>query len=270
MTRHPTLPPVPSSFEWRPSALGPRLECVALRARAAHAFTTRLMPGASAVQVPPDVWTSIADEFGADGAAVARVRQVHGRTVLVVRTSEECRAATRQGLRDADAIAGAVPGVVATVRVADCLPILLASADGSVVAAIHAGWRGTAAGIIGEAVRTLRREWGLAPDSLVAAVGPSIGACCYQVGPDVAAAFASAGWDDGARARWFRPDVDSRFRLDLWTAAVDQLVAEGLSADAVHASRLCTACHLDTLFSYRAEGPKAGRLFGIIRATPRP
>lgn len=265
-----SLPPVPAPFEWRQSTLGPLLECLPLRERSAHGFTTRLMPGAPAVQPPPELWTSIADQFGVDPTMVVRVRQVHGRRVMVVRPPVEGRAATPPGLQDADAIAGAVGDAVLTVRVADCMPLLLAGPSGAVVAAVHAGWRGTAAGIIGEAVRTLHREWHVAPGTIVAVVGPSIGPCCYQVGPDVAAAFAAAGWDERSCARWFRPDVEDRLRLDLWTAAVDQFVAEGVPAGAVHASGLCTACHLDAFYSYRVEGPRAGRLFGLIRATHRP
>lgn len=260
------LPPAPSGFRWRDSSLGPRLECLPLRERADHAFTTRALPGAATVQPPSELWVSIAREFGVEEGRVVRARQVHGRHVELVRRSDE-GSARHATPADADAIAGDDCRSALTVRVADCVPILLASPGGGVVAAVHAGWRGMAGDVIAAAVRTMAATWSLAPADLVAAVGPSIGPCCYQVGPEVARAFAHAGHDAASRARWFRPDVDDRLRLDLWGAARDRLVALGLGGDAVHVSRLCTACHLAAFFSYRVEGPRAGRLMAIIRAT---
>jgi copper oxidase (laccase) domain-containing protein len=101
------------------------------------------------------------------------------------------------------------------------------------------------------------------PSNLLAAIGPSIGPCCYQVGTETYEAFAQ-GPLGGRRKGWFIRDGD-RWRLDLWMANHDQLVAAGLRSAAIHLSRECTACSLDRYFSFRKEGEQAGRLLAAIR-----
>jgi YfiH family protein len=144
------------------------------------------------------------------------------------------------------------------VRVADCVPLLLADTVTSAVAAVHAGWRGTAAGVAAATVEALRHRFGVKPQDLVVAIGPSIGACCYRVGAEVKEAFAAAG---AARLdRWFAGE-----HLDLVAANRDQLAAAGVPEAQIHACGLCTAMHLEVLTSYRAEQEKAGRLAAVIR-----
>jgi YfiH family protein len=146
------------------------------------------------------------------------------------------------------------------VRVADCAPILIADARRAVVAAVHAGWRGTAAGVAGAAVTALEREFGCAARNLIAAIGPLIRVCCYEVGLSTRQAFTQREAD-----RWFSPGRGDRLQLDVAAACRDQLEAAGVPRDQIHDSGLCTACHLDTFFSYRKEGSGAGRLFAGIR-----
>ena len=156
------------------------------------------------------------------------------------------------------------PGVALAVVTADCVPILLADPVTGAVAAVHAGWRGTAADVAGAAVAALTREYAVAGADLVAAIGPSIGACCYDVGEELLEAFAVAGHDSAARADWFARDDTGRLRLDLWAANRDLLLHAGLRPDRVHVAGLCTKTHLDWFESYRADGPQAGRLAAII------
>jgi YfiH family protein len=152
--------------------------------------------------------------------------------------------------------------VVLTIRVADCVPLLIADRQTGAVAAVHAGWRGTARGIVARAVARLQRTFGSNPENLVAGLGPSIGPCCYQVGSELEQAFSDAGWSDDARARCFVHDRDTR--LDLWSANADQLREAGVPADSIHIAGLCTACHPDLFDSYRRDGAGTGRLVGFI------
>jgi YfiH family protein len=163
------------------------------------------------------------------------------------------------------------------------VPILLADARNGSVAAVHAGWRGTAAGAVRVAVEALGEHFGSAPSDLVAAIGPSIGPCCYRVGQDVRAVFEAAGKPDGSLAAWFSavpaikalrgmPGTDPAASgggpalfLDTWTANADQLQDAGVPASHIHASRVCTSCHRETFHSYRVDGERAGRMIGVIR-----
>ena len=165
------------------------------------------------------------------------------------------------------------------VMAADCVPLLMADRKTGAVAAVHAGWRGTAVGAARAAVDTLQRHFGTTPADLVVAVGPSIGACCYDVGGELVEAFARAGHERRLIDRWFSARPRSRgahhtvlcatdtptLRLDLPAANFDQLVLAGVPADQIHLCGLCTASNLNVLYSYRGEGTTTGRLAAAIR-----
>jgi YfiH family protein len=164
--------------------------------------------------------------------------------------------------------------VAVAIRVADCVPLLVADRVRGVVAAVHAGWRGTAARAAVAALDALDREFGTRPADVVVAIGPSIGPCCYEVGSELVDAFAAAGHERHVIDRWFlapAPPRGSReratLRLDVAGANRDQLILAGVPEEHIHSSGLCTAMHLDVLTSYRAEKEHAGRLAGVIRAT---
>jgi copper oxidase (laccase) domain-containing protein len=133
-----------------------------------------------------------------------------------------------------------------------------------VVGAAHAGWRGTAQDAAGAAVRAMGSEFGCDPADLVAAIGPSLGPCCGEVGSEVAEAFASAGHSVSALARWFSINPSGRLHLDLWTANSDQLVAAGMDPARVHVARLCTKTHVDVFHSFRGDNENAGRMVAAI------
>ena len=197
------------------------------------------------------------------------VKQVHGREVVVIRGGSP----VPDPRPEADALISDVPDIAIAVRVADCVPLLMADRARGVVAAVHAGWRGTAARVAVAAVDALAREFGTKAMNLIVAIGPSIGACCYEVGSDLVDAFAKAGHERYLIDRWFLSPPPARgssersgLRLDVARANIDQLILAGVPEEQIYASGLCTAMHLDVLTSYRKEREKAGRIAGVIRA----
>ena len=257
-----TRPPVPDSFYWSDERWGAALRCRPLEAVAPHLFTTRQLQ----LSVAPD-WRAAADAIGAQ--QIVTLTQVHGSQVVTIRRGE----AIPSGRPEGDILVSDDPGVALAVRVADCVPVLIADRASGAAAAVHAGWRGTAAGATTAAVTALAREFNSKPDNLMAAIGPAIGACCYEVGSDVVDAFAAAGHPRHLIDRWFQSPPPPRgntgrgtLRLDVAGANRDQLVLAGVAEENVHIAGLCTAMHLDVLTSYRAEKDQAVRIAGVIRA----
>jgi YfiH family protein len=186
----------------------------------------------------------------------------------------------------ADALATRASGLLLGVQTADCVPILLADTRRRVVAAIHAGWRGTLARIAIKTLGRMRMEFGTRSRDVVAALGPAIGRCCYEVGPEVAQAFAmqfpaAADWFDGPFEQlshgeeplwlpWLtmmppgHVPPPPRVQLDLRASNRWQLIDAGVPETQIDVSDLCTACRTDLLFSYRREGAKTGRMMAVI------
>jgi YfiH family protein len=149
------------------------------------------------------------------------------------------------------------PGQVLAVMTADCLPVLLADRAGSVVAVVHAGWRGLAAGVIEEAVRAM----GQAPGTLLAWLGPAIGPLAYEVGAEVREAFVRA--DPGAAAGFAARGADrpGKYLADLYALARHRL--SRLGVEAVYGGRACTYSEPQRFFSYRRDG-ETGRMATLI------
>jgi YfiH family protein len=189
------------------------------------------------------------------------VRQIHGAAVAAA-SSDRPRPWSPP---EADVIISNDPSAAISVRVADCAPILLADDTGRRVAAIHAGWRGTAKRAAIAGIEALQALYGVRPERLTAAVGPCIGPCCYEVGEDVLDGFRAAGHHPQILAAWFSTPEAGKLRLDLWRATRDQLEGAGLLPLNIHISELCTKTYADVLHSYRVEGKAAGRMVGVIR-----
>lgn len=258
-----TLPVVPEPFYWTQESWGAALKCRALDPLAAHLFTTRQLELSSA-----DDWQRVGEAVGV--RQVVTLTQVHGRASVVIRHGLPLPAARPE----ADVVVSNAPEAAIAVRAADCVPLLLADAKTGAVGAVHAGWRGTAAGAATAVVEALAREFGSSPRDLVAALGPSIGACCYEVGTELVDAFAAAGHPRYLIDRWFLAPPPRRggterpgLRLDVSGANRDQLILAGVPEANVHLAGLCTAMHLDLLTSYRAEKEDARRIAGVICAS---
>jgi YfiH family protein len=185
--------------------------------------------------------TDIPAQFG----QLATLKQIH---------SASCIAADgRCGiLGEGDALLENAPGAVIAVKTADCIPILLADERRRAVAAVHAGWRGTAAQIAIGAIQAMRERFGTEPADLHAAIGPGIGKCCYEVGPEVSAQFGGQG----------------SIRLDLPAINRAQLIEAGVTAERIYASNLCTMCHVEEFESFRRDGAAAGRLYSFVGIRP--
>lgn len=240
------------------------LQCGPLAAIAPHFFTTRVLRLRGDSPEAADHWAAVASTIGVPPAQLRKMRQVHGCTTVAADPAPPAHSP------EADGVMTDERDIALVVQVADCVPLLMADPRSGAVAAVHAGWRGTSVNIAGAAVRRLQQQYGCRPEDLVAAIGPCIAACCYQVGPEVREAFAPvAALDPDA---WFTPDPerDDRLRFDGGAANRDQLMAAGLNPANVHLARLCTMTHLSNFYSYRAEGTGTGRLLGVIRRGPNP
>jgi YfiH family protein len=196
-------------------------------------------------------WSVVGDDL--DGLPIARMRQVHGGTVATARRDH-------LDVGAADGMSTGEPGLALAVLTADCVPILMAAPRRRVVMALHAGWRGTAAGIAAAAVARAHDELGVAPEEWLAALGPSIAACCYEVGTDVAAQIT---------ARWgAMPDAWSaageKGRLDLRLANRHILIRAGVPATGITFVGSCTACAPDRYFSHRQSKGRTGRQLSVI------
>jgi len=194
--------------------------------------------------------------LGVEPEAHVEASQVHGQTVAVVDRADRGR-----NVEGADGVITADPEVVLAIHAADCVPILLWDSRGGAVGAVHAGWRGTAAGVAPAAVEQMRRAFGTAPADLRVALGPSIGACHYEVDAPVAEALSPWPWG----AAVLRPGRAGHWHLDLTEANRRMLLDAGVPAEQIWSSGYCTACHRHLFFSYRGEG-LTGRMAGLIRA----
>ncbi len=255
---------VADGFHWTEAPWGRALRSKSLTEVADHFFTSLPLRLRGEEGQEERDWALVASAIGVTDDRLRRLKQVHGNRVVVARASE---GRTGQPWRqpEADIILSDDPDIALAVQVADCVPLLVADCATGVVAAAHAGWRGTASNVAGTTVAALQREFGSRPADLLVAHGPSIGSCCYEVGEELMEEFRRSGFG-AALDRWFSRDAQHGLRLDLWAANRDQLVSAGVPPEQVHQSELCTASHPALFASYRRDGKGTGRIAGVIRA----
>ena len=203
---------------------------------------------------------------GKSGVPIIAVHQVHGAVVHVLAEGDQqVRDVESRAVLEADGLMTSVPEILLGIQVADCVPVLVCDTRLRVVAAFHAGWRGTVAGIVERGVAQLCAVFGSAAEDLIGAVGPSIGGCCYAVGQEVDDAFHQTF----AYADQLFDRRESGLYLDLAKANQRQLLAAGLMPGAVTVVGECTACSRladgsRKYFSHRAEAGFTGRAMGVI------
>lgn len=189
-----------------------------------HGFGTRLSPS----------WPDT------PATHLATVKQTHSDRVLLVESS---------GLQgEGDAMISSVPGIALAIRTADCLPILIADLRNCAVAAIHAGWRGVVSEIVPKAIQAMHRQFGSNPEDLIVAIGPGIGPCCFEVGPEVSVQFGLSG----------------RTKVDLVETMCRQLRRNGVREGQISAIGLCSYCGPTLFESYRRDRDAAGRMVAMI------
>jgi YfiH family protein len=173
---------------------------------------------------------------------MASLKQIHSAVPLVADRTEGC-------IGEGDALITAEPGVTVSVRTADCFPVLLVDMHHHSVAAVHAGWRGTADGVVMEALRRMRAEFGANAVDISAAIGPGIGACCYEVGEEVARRFG----------------LPRAGHVDLAAENLRQLTEYGVPREQITVAGACTFCDRARFYSWRRDRESAGRMISYIR-----
>jgi YfiH family protein len=259
-------------FAWTSEEWGLALRSDALGRVADHFFTTRQLRLRGESEA--EDWRLVAGAIGVPPSRLLRLTQVHGCEVFLHREGDPLPGVQARPAADTSDDAGWPPAdismtddptVALAIQVADCVPLLLSDPLTGAVAAVHAGWRGTAAGAAIAAVEALGREFGARPERLVVAQGPSIGRCCYTVGDELIDAYRAGGFAQSVD-RWFIRDEAGGLKLDVRAANRDQLIASGIPAASIHAANLCTAGRPDLFASYRRDGPGTGRIAAVIRS----
>lgn len=240
----------------------------------AHGFSTRLGGFSSAPYATLNLGLTVEDDgasvlanrqryaaaLGLDAAGLVVPEQVHSNLVGIAGRDHAGAGSVYHGnaVAGADALITNLPHLPLALHFADCACVMLLDPEKRAIGVVHAGWKGTVAGIVSKTVEAMVREFGTSPSLLLAAIGPSIGRCCYNVGEDVARQFFLAfDGDERAVSRFssstWRADIKTANRMLLWRAGVqDRNIA---------VSEHCTCCSVNEFFSYRGEG-HTGRMGG--------
>lgn len=183
-------------------------------------------------------------------------RQTHSANIRIITEADAGKGISKESeFADVDGLVTNVADLPIVVYYADCVPILLADECAGVIAAVHSGWRGTVAGIAAEAVRIMCESFYADPQRIRAAIGPSIGPCCFETGDDVAEFFS-----ENLVSKY----GNNKFKVDLWLANKKILLSSGLKYENIDVLNICTVCNSHQLYSYRVHKEKTGRMGAFI------
>lgn len=208
----------------------------------------------------------ICDFFQVEPEGFARLQQVHGKEVHVVTLGQALKleefVTPNQAVLEGDGLLTQEKGIMLFAYSADCVPILYYDPVKEVIGAVHAGWRGTAAGIAQEMVLEMERVYGSRPADIQVAIGPSIGACCFMCSSDVPTAMRATLGEDAEPFLPPHPTEKDKFSVDL--QGINQVWLQKAGVKEIDAQAPCTACHLDEFWSHRKQGEARGALGGFI------
>ncbi len=199
---------------------------------------------------------------GVDRGKMVFSSQVHGDVVRLCTSADAGRGLDRDRSYEADGLITDVPGLPLVVFTADCVPVLLCDPIRAVVAAVHAGWRGTALGIVERAVEKMVTVYGCKAEDIRAAVGPSIGKCCFETDPDVPNAMTEA--IGSAALPFIQAGEDGKFHVDLKGINARRLERAGVLPGHIDVSAECTACLPNKYWSHRATHGQRGSMAAVI------
>ncbi len=183
-------------------------------------------------------------------------RQTHTDNIRIITKEDMGKGLVRESdIFDTDGLITKEINIPLVVFSADCVPVLLFDPKTPAIAAIHAGWRGTIQGIVGKAVAMMKEHFSSNPKDILAAIGPSIGPCCFTFGEDA---------PDHFPAEFCTPQPDGKFLVDIWAMNQKQLLDEGLLPKHIDNAKLCTVCHADQFYSYRTHKENTGRQGAVI------
>lgn len=252
-----------SDFEYRTADGTTYLACVPFEDEGfVAAFSTR--EGAVEGEPFEATATRLLRAIGAPDAHLATCRQVHSAKVRAVRSDGDIRDVKTE----CDAVTTNKQGVLLGIKTADCVPVLIADPSTGAVAGIHAGWRGAASRIVERGFASMMALWKSDRADCLAAIGPSVCASCYEVGPEVLARFRS---EFPYASRIISNPHDDKAHLDLKTACAVQLELCGFELEQIFVSDACTICENQRFPSFRKEGARAGRMLSVVgrlRAAP--
>jgi hypothetical protein len=266
-------------FRWVQLGTLPALVCLAVQPFADHFFTTREWRLGEPRPDAADGWIQVAAHARVRLEQLGRLQQVHGTDVVTYKRHQQVPGgATPKG----DIVLTDDPSVALAVQTADCVPLLVVDRRTQTVAAAHAGWRGLAARVPVVAIERMVSDFRCRREDLLVAIGPSIGACCYEVGEDVRARFSRERFSPSQIEVWFRSEPailaanppmrrlshkrrPDHWFFDGWACAREQLVSAGVPPDQIFGADLCTASHESVFCSYRRDGAGAGRIAAVIR-----
>lgn len=208
-------------------------------------------------------WRILAEAFGIDVAQFLVVSQVHGEKILTI--DRPLGELAFSGPRQFDAIITDQPGVAIGIKTADCVPIFFADKVRRIIGVAHAGWRGTALSIAAKLMDALTAGFACRADDIIAAIGPAIGSCCYQVDEPVHNAMKT----HKSRESFFSPGRErGKWMLDLALANKLQIMERGIPDKNIYIADYCTSCNRDMFYSHRGEGGNTGRQLNFIMLNP--
>lgn len=210
-------------------------------------------------------WEVLSEAFRIPPERFLVVHQVHGDEILAIDgprcTVSPSGSFSAEADLSCDAMLTDRPGIAIGIKTADCVPIFLVDKVKQVIGAVHAGWRGTALNIAGKAVDRLRKEFSSQTGDILAAIGPSIGPCCYEVDETVFSSFPPSFRTSGC----FQPgEKEGRWMFDLARANARQIEERGVPAENIVSAGICTSCSRDLFYSHRRDHGKTGRHLNFI------